>query len=290
MGEAAGLLSAFFVAVSAIIIRSYSMRASVWSLNAILALFVSLFYVVALLAFGQAGEVWRMPRDMVALSVLSGVTGMVLGGSAYIKGLELAGVARAFPIQMSCYSLFTLLLAFLLLDEAFSPPMLAGVALVLVGLYLVGGAQKESKVAAKDVKLGIVLSVGAGAIWALTTFVLRIVLKEESVVAVNFVRMPAGALILVLLTFLLNSSPNIRRWSKKDLAVLGVVGFIAQGMGSFLFVFALATAGAAKTAILSSTSPLFALPMAVLLSKERVTSRLIAGTALTVSGIALIVL
>jgi drug/metabolite transporter (DMT)-like permease len=56
-----------------------------------------------------------------------------------------------------------------------------------------------------------------------------------------------------------------------------------------LFVLAVQRAGAAKTAVLSSTAPLFALPLAALLLGERLTGRVILGTLLSIAGVWLVV-
>ena len=47
-------------------------------------------------------------------------------------------------------------------------------------------------------------------------------------------------------------------------------------------------AGAARTAILSSTGPLFALPLAALALQERVTRQIAVGTVLSIAGIWLV--
>ena len=51
---------------------------------------------------------------------------------------------------------------------------------------------------------------------------------------------------------------------------------------------ALDLAGAARAATLSSTSPLFAAPAAVVFLGERLTPRIVVGTVLAVVGIALL--
>lgn len=288
MGEAAALGSAFFTALSSLVIRSHAMRIGVWDLNATLALFNSLFYLVMLFPSGQAYNLWHTPGAMVALTMLTGVTGLAIGGSAYIKGLEMAGVSRAFPVQMSSYALFTMILAFLLLRETFSVPMLIGVLLILLGIYLVAGERQSDGTSAARIKRGLALSLGAGLVWAFTTFILRIVLEKEPVLVVNTIRMPTGAFSLVLLSLLLNGSYDPRRYGGRTLAILGATGFLVMGMSSLLFILSIAKAGMAKAAILSSTSPLFSLPMAFLLGKEKVTVRVVAGTALSVLGIVLI--
>jgi len=65
-------------------------------------------------------------------------------------------------------------------------------------------------------------------------------------------------------------------------------GLVGWALGSLLFVMAIAELGAARAAILTSTSPLFALPMTALLMDERPSRAVLVGTAVTVAGVALV--
>jgi drug/metabolite transporter (DMT)-like permease len=66
-------------------------------------------------------------------------------------------------------------------------------------------------------------------------------------------------------------------------------GILGMGLGGLLYIAAVQDAGAGKAAILSATSPLFALPLAMLFLAERVTPRLMAGTLVSIVGISLVV-
>ena len=55
-----------------------------------------------------------------------------------------------------------------------------------------------------------------------------------------------------------------------------MAGIIGIGLGSLFYIAAVEEAGAGKTAVLTSTMPLFNLPLAVLFLKERVTPRIVA--------------
>ena len=67
--------------------------------------------------------------------------------------------------------------------------------------------------------------------------------------------------------------------------ILIVGALIGWVLGSVLFLTTIALCGPTRAAILTSTSPLFALPLSVLFLKERVSRAILAGTALTVVGI-----
>ena len=62
-----------------------------------------------------------------------------------------------------------------------------------------------------------------------------------------------------------------------------------MGAGSLLYVYALLEAGAARSAVLSASSPLFAIPLAVLFLGEALTSRVLAGTVFCALGIVFVV-
>jgi len=99
-----------------------------------------------------------------------------------------------------------------------------------------------------------------------------------------------GAGMLVL--YLLAARPqDLRRAaaSRLDLAIIAGAGLGGMAAGSLLYVYALLEAGAARAAVLSASSPLFAIPLAMLFLGEALTRRLLAGTAACVLGIALVV-
>ena len=65
---------------------------------------------------------------------------------------------------------------------------------------------------------------------------------------------------------------------------------IGTGIGSVLFIYAVEDIGAAKTAFLTTSAPVFALPMGVLMLNEKLTPRELIGTVATIAGIWLVLL
>ena len=68
----------------------------------------------------------------------------------------------------------------------------------------------------------------------------------------------------------------------KTLLIAAVIGAF---LGTWLSIIALKYTHAAVAATLNSTSPLFILPLAVLMLKERISSREILGALIAVSGV-----
>ena len=70
----------------------------------------------------------------------------------------------------------------------------------------------------------------------------------------------------------------------KAVAAVGVLGVIAAG----LFMEAIALAGAGTAAVLSATSPIFAVPVSIAFLGERGNWQVAAGTVLSVAGVVLL--
>ena len=64
---------------------------------------------------------------------------------------------------------------------------------------------------------------------------------------------------------------------------------VGTGLGSLFFVLSIQLAGAGRTAVLTSTAPLMAIPFSMLWLHERPTRWTLAGTLLTTLGIVLVV-
>jgi drug/metabolite transporter (DMT)-like permease len=68
------------------------------------------------------------------------------------------------------------------------------------------------------------------------------------------------------------------------IVILGAI----TSVSSVMFVAGVKHAGVAVASVLSSTAPMFAIPLAVVFLDERLTLRALAGIALTLAGIVLL--
>ncbi len=118
---------------------------------------------------------------------------------------------------------------------------------------------------------------------------LRVAAEGVDPAMAQAVRLPVAAALTVALALRAGHSIAPLRYGRRSFVALLVTGIFGTAAGSMLYVVAVQEAGAARTAVLSSTAPLFALPMAALFLRERITARIIAGTAVSVSGIWLVV-
>lgn len=324
LGELAALASAFLWAVTSIVLGDVVGRLSALRANALRMGFATIFYALLLpFAGGRALFASFSPATVLALAAMA-VLGMGIGDSLYFAGINRMGASRAAPISISSFPFLTLLLGAVLLGERLTWPILAGAVLISAGVVLVmresGPAGPEPRVADNDALLasswtagsadapqggvlvltapvaerhraadsvGLLFVLGAAFAWAVATIWLRVVAGDLPALALSAVRIPSGAGFL-LLVVRLRGPFDFLRGGWRALGLLAISGVAGSGIGSLLYIVAVQRSGAGLAALLSSTSPLWVLPLAALFLHERLTIRLLTGAGFAVAGIALI--
>jgi drug/metabolite transporter (DMT)-like permease len=312
MGELAALLAALTWSATSVALTSLSARTSPVVLSGLRLGFGALAMPPILWASGESSTIADAPLSTIAQVVASGALGYGLGDTLYILALNRLGMQRTFPVSMALYIGLTVLFGVLLLNEPFSWGLPAGALLIGVGTWLIVipaaadappaspalALPEPAPVLVQPVPLyappgpvGYALLGGVGVTWAAATLWLAAASGDLGAIAAGTIRTPAGA--LALLGFAIAFQRPALAAPLRDprrLGAIALAGLVGTTIGSLLYVYAVVTAGAARTAILSSTSPLLALPLSVAFLGERLTRRIFAGTLLCVAGIVLVVL
>lgn len=290
LGELSALGSAFLWALNAVMLRPLTAGIPALRITALQYAAVSVFILLMALALGRLDDAMNIPLLQAGALVGTALVGMGVGDTSYIRALGLLGVARSFTFATSGYVLLTTALAALFLAEPVTLKTLAGAAVLLAGMYLVVQSTERHVEQARSpaIRTGLLFCALAAVCWGLTAAVLKLALVDVDVLAANSLRIPAVALMLN------TASLGYHRFDAtvyRPQVVLraGLAGILGLGLGSLLFLYGIQEAGAAKTAILSSTAPLFAAVLALGLLRERLTRPLVVGTALSVAGTWLVV-
>lgn len=292
MGEAAALGAAVLWALTANMLTSQTRTIRAIPLSALRLLFGSTVFLALLVPLGALSELQDMSAKTALSMIGSGAVGLGVGDTLYIASLGLLGAARTFPISGASYPLLTFVLAASFLDEKVTVFMILGAVLIVAGLSLLvtgSGSSPQVSTRAGTVTQGIVLAIVAAGFWALATTWLKLGSGDLGAIAAGSLRVPAAALFMTAIAASSPSRLQIRNYGRGSLAVVAAAGLLGSGLAAFLFIFSVQEAGAGKAAILSSTAPLFALPLSVLLLSERVTSRIVLGTIVSILGIWLVV-
>lgn len=272
--------------------RSLSDRINPVVVNALRCGFAALTLAVVVVALGKTELLLSMPLPNVALIVVSGMIGQGLGDAFFVMSMKSIGASRALPVS-SIQPLLTTALAVVFLGERVSWLQGGGTILVLSAVYLLafpyGPLSQIGTLLGSADRGGLMLSVGAAACWAVSSIILKHGLEGADLFAANLIRMTVAAALLLSFQSLTSRGEvlnGVNRRSLGTFAVAGVLGTISS-MG---YVSAVFYAGAAKAAVLTSTSPMFGLPLSLFVLREKVNGRIAVGSLLCVFGIWLVLL
>src|SRR5262249_35491477 len=134
--------SAIAWALTSVAMRPVAGRA-LWRSSVLRTLLCALVLAVYAVPTGIAGSLQRVEPRALAFLLGSTLCSIVIGDSLYFLAAARIGVARALPIASS-FPLLTTIGAVTLLGESLTPALLAGSALVVMGVALVGGERAPS--------------------------------------------------------------------------------------------------------------------------------------------------
>jgi DME family drug/metabolite transporter len=287
-GEIYALACAFLWALSSALLKSQTHKIHVVFLGALRTVPALLIYWCILLFSGRVAELLNLPVRAWVYLAGSTLTGLVVGDSIYFQSMKLIGLSRALPLSTT-YPFFTMLLSLLFLDERFGWTVVAGAALIAAGGYLLtlrrGRERLAESQATRRVNLvGVALALGAAICWAMSTVMLRMGLEGVDATIANVVRLSVLMLALSTIVLKLGKIERVKEYGLRSLGIVFLAGIVGTGLGTFAFLTAVQSAGAARTSILTATTPLFGVPFSLLL-KERPSSRTLVGTGLAMVGV-----
>jgi drug/metabolite transporter (DMT)-like permease len=281
IGIAAALGSAASWALGTILFKRIGERMSPLAMTLAKAA-VSVVFLGAALAF--LGFTAMTPQDLGLLAA-SGLVGIAVGDTLFFAALQHLG-PQTLVVLMMIGQVLTALLALVFLGERPSLAAWGGIACVLAGVTIVlranlSGEQQRSRVR------GIVLGLLSVACMSLSQIMAKPALRSVSAMQETWVRMLAGAAGLALFGLF---ARRLRVWFSE--------GRDARLAGSFLFAVCVVTFGGfwlsllaikhvdiAIATTLNSLEPVFVLPLAAIVLKEKITPLQIVGTLTALGGV-----
>lgn len=288
IGELGALGCAPLWAISSILIKSQSDKLNALQINAIRGLFAAAFAVAIFFPTGRIGLLASLSLSSIIYLLVAVIIGFVAGDTLFIKGMAIIGVSKALPMSI-IYPIFVLPFSIFIVGEHLSLANIAGIFIAVAGLYLITNPRNGSEGALVATRrqhwLGVSYVLAATLLWAIGTVILGFAMADLDPILAGAIRMPFMAMILFALVYMKANSANTWSHGFRTLIIVGLAGVLGIGLGGLLFMIGVKYAGAAKTAILSSTAPLFGVPLSMLMLRERITLRIVAGTVLCVAGI-----
>jgi drug/metabolite transporter (DMT)-like permease len=291
-GELVALLSALLWAVSSVLIAVGAKRLHVLPLNLVRCLISTAFFWAMLLFYGGFQALATIPSSAWLWLVVSVLGLLVVGDTFYFRSMELAGVSWAMPVA-SITPLWAVLLAWLLVEEPLTWSLFVGSLLVVLGIAFISRstAQKAEgyPVDPKARRTGLLMALGVSVLWAVGQVALKPATEGTPSVVANSVRQPMAALMLLGITLFRGRWRDLQGLDRRSWAVIVAASLLGTGFGTLFFIMAIQMAGAGRTAVLTATAPMMAIPFAMLWLQEQPTRWTLFGTFLTAVGIALVV-
>jgi drug/metabolite transporter (DMT)-like permease len=285
VGVLCALGSALSWSITSLMVRTLSTGIGAFTINAARTALTAALVVVWAAAAGGLGVLLTLSAGHLALLVVSIVLAILVGDTIFFDSTQRLGLGRAMTISMS-YPLVAASLAALLIGEPLTAPIVAGSLVTLAGLALIVLARVEPPGQPRP-WLGFVEASLAALTWGVSAVALRIPLDAVDVLTAQALRLPVGAVLLWATPWAVRGAPALLRGGWPLFGQL--VGLAAlTAVSSVMYGLAIKHAGVAVATVLSSTAPLFAVPLGMIFLGERLPALAVVGAVVTVAGIAVL--
>ncbi len=299
VGEIAALAAAFLWAASSVGYGRLGQRVPPLTLNLFkgtIAIFLIIITLVLQALISQDFSLLtpQIPPTTLGLILLSGVLGIGFGDTAYFHAINHLGARKALLME-TIASPLSALLALGFLQEKLSNFAWGGIFLTLFGVAWVisertpeQGEQKHSQLW-RGIGWGLLSSIGqaSGAVLSRSAFMAG----EVNALWSTLLRLMGGLTIVVILLNTQGAEKSEKIAAifarKQLLAALVVLSFGSTYLGIWLQQISLKFTPTGIAQTLLGTSPLFVLPLVMLLG-ERVSFRAYLGVMVAIAGIALL--
>lgn len=278
-GELYALAAAFCWSVAAVF---YKKGIGAGAIPAVLIrTFFAMLFLLILFIIIRGGHFDFTLMGFIFLN-LGGLFRLILGGAAYMKGLENISISRFIPILFT-FPLLTILLSVLFLNEKIRPEVVMGTVLIVVGIWILSRGKSTGD--EKNVRLGVSVAVLAAFLYAFSIVATKTGLKDVDPFQSALISMPVPLLLLYLYYSMNEGARTIFKFKKEAYILLGLGGIVGMGFGSYFFFVSLTKIGAAKATGLAAITPVLSSLIALITLKEKLNAALLLGTGATIAGI-----
>jgi len=259
---------------------------------------VILLFVVHKLIFG---EWWPdVPGESIAWLAASGIIGLGIGDQLLFQALVDAG-SRITTLLLTLAPPITAFLAWPVLDETLTIVAIIGMTITLGGIAWVVSEPDGSNTHPYP-RRGILLGVGAGIAQAVGLILAKLGMgipgpsgETMNPWSATLVRIVFGVvmafILLVLLRLKATDQEDERTTPRNYLLVAGLIligAVFGPVLGVWLSLVGIENVETAIAATLMALSPVFILPFAAWIEKDRITRRAIVGAIISVIGVAVL--
>ncbi|MCH8479237.1 MAG: DMT family transporter [Wenzhouxiangella sp.] len=222
--------------------------------------------------------------------LVSGVIGIAIADTWYLRALNLMGASRTGVIGM-LYSPFVIVLSILFLAESLKLVQYLGFILVLAGILFVTWSRHRQDISGRALLQGVTLAAASVGLMAIGIVMVKPILETEPFLWTVGLRLAAGALGMLLFVWLSRSWQRMMLHYRSPQPWLTVI--MASLLGSYvsmiLWLAGYKFTDASIAAVLNETAAAFIVLFAWLFLGESLTARKLIGVTLAFVGVAVIV-
>lgn len=282
LGAACALGAALAWSVTSLLARMLMPHYGSVTINAVRSGVAGTLLVACVSLVDGPGVLVAMSAPTFVLLALSIVAAIGVGDTVFFESTRAIGLGRAMTIATT-YPIGAALLAAAVLGERITPAVAVGTLLTLGGVALIVSV-RSGETRPERLWFGVGTAVIASAAWAVSTVMMKPPLHEIEPLTAQAVRLPLASALLFLTPWARGAFTALRAGGPGPLVRIGALSVITAA-SSVLFVAGLKYAGVTVGAVLSSTAPLFALPLGVIFLGERASPWTVLGALVAVGGI-----
>jgi drug/metabolite transporter (DMT)-like permease len=281
-GALCALASALAWSVTSLLARSLIPHYGSVTINAVRSGAAGLLLLVVVVAIEGPHVLTAMSRATFLQLTVSIVAAIGIGDTVFFESTRAIGLSRAMTIATT-YPVGAALLAAAFLDEPLTIPVIVGAFLTLGGVALIVSVRPDDA-HPQHLAFGVWTALVASVAWAVSTAMMKLPLSEIDPLTAQAVRLPLASALLWLTPWTWRAGSAMRTAGRGPLVTIAILSVVTAA-SSVLFVASLKYAGVAVGSVLSSTAPVFALPLGVMFLGERIAAATVAGVLLAVAGV-----
>ena len=290
LGNCAALASSFLWAWSTIRFRRAIVRHGAMACNFFKAAVGSALFLLTVAVLAVFDSVSLPPVHEGSVLLLSGVMGMAFGDFALFTAIHALG-ARQATLLHATSPLFLLLFSLFDPSDSLSRLEWLGIMLVVIGvLDVTRRSEPDGAPDSPRPSIGIAWGLAGAAAQAIGILLAKSALAEGQLMIGSSIRLIGGTVGMALAMILLGRGRRIPRlladreiWSCTLEPVL-----VGTYLGVAAMMLAIFWSKTAVAGALLSLTPIFLVPMCVIVLKERFDLRILFGTVVAVTGVVLL--
>jgi drug/metabolite transporter (DMT)-like permease len=228
----------------------------------------------------------RLDGAAVAIVVASGVLGIAVADTLYLRALNLLGAGQM-GIVGNLFSPFVIALSFVFLGERMTALQFGGFLLVMAGVLMVNPPAAGGGVSGRERWRAIAFGALSVALMAVAIVMVKRVLETEPFWWIVLLRVAGAVAGLLLVVALSPRARSMLRGSQRPLrwAVLLLAAFVGQYVSMTMWLAGYKYTDASIASVLNESSSIFIVLFAAIFLGEALTRRRLLGVAVTFAGV-----